>query len=159
MIRGLGSSSSMPWLLAGDFNGVLFETEKVGGNACDLSSIMGFRDAIDGCNLKDLGCSGYKFTWSNCRGENFIEECLDRALANEDWMDLFASFSVENIVWDSSDHLPILVRACKHVGHVDRSLPWDEKPFRFEAKWMHVDSFGETVASAWAKARKMNGTC
>lgn len=110
----------MPWVLAGDFNEALFETDKVGGNACDLSSVMGFRDAIDERNLKDLGCFGYKFTWSNRRGDNIIEERLDRALANDDWMDLFPSLRVENIVWDSSDHLPLLAKACKDVGGFDR---------------------------------------
>ena len=40
LIRDLGSAHSMPWLLAGDFNEVFFETEKQGGNACDLSSTL-----------------------------------------------------------------------------------------------------------------------
>ena len=50
---------------------------------CDMGSISGFRDAVDFCSLKDLGCSDYSFTWSNKRGEEFIEERLDRALAND----------------------------------------------------------------------------
>lgn len=39
--------------------------------------------------MKDLGFSGYKYTWSNKRGDNNIEERLDNALASEEWMDMF----------------------------------------------------------------------
>lgn len=79
-------------MIAGDFNEVLFEGEKRGGNGCDLGSISGFPDSIDCCALKDLGYSRIPFTWSNKRGDEFIEERLDRALANEEWLDLFPSF-------------------------------------------------------------------
>lgn len=59
---------------------------------------------------------------------------LDRALATEDWMDIFPSFTVNNIVWDSSDHMPILIKACKFVRDADVAVSWDSRPFKFEAK-------------------------
>lgn len=65
LIRGLGGSPSMPWLLAGDFNEVLFKAEKNRGNACDFSSISDFKNALEESRLKDLGCSRHLFTWSN----------------------------------------------------------------------------------------------
>lgn len=98
LIRDLGEASSMPWFLFGDFIEVLFEVEKQGGNECDFGSMTEFRGVIDSCGLKDLGFSGYKFTWSNRRGENFIEEWLDRAFANEEWLDFFPSFSIRHII-------------------------------------------------------------
>lgn len=113
MIRSLGSVPTLPWILTGDFNDVLYESEKQGGNVCDLTSITRFKDAIESCGLKDLGFSGYKFTWSNRRGEAVIEERLDCALANDEWLDLFPSFSVHNVVWDSSNHLPIIIKASR----------------------------------------------
>ena len=74
LIKELAGDLGAPWLLAGDFNEILFEAEKKGGNACD----------IDFCGLKDMGFSGYKYTWSNKRGDDNIEERLDRALATEE---------------------------------------------------------------------------
>ena len=68
MIRDLGVVLHIPWLIVGDFNEILFESEKKGGNSYDFSSIMGFCDAVDACGLKGMGYSGYKFTWSNKRG-------------------------------------------------------------------------------------------
>lgn len=68
LIRGLGNVPGLPWILAGEFNEVLYEPEKRGGNGCDLSSIQGFRDVVAACELKDMGCTGYRYTWSNNRG-------------------------------------------------------------------------------------------
>ena len=48
--------------------------------------------------LSKTGFSRYKFTWSNRRGESFIEERLDITLPNDEWLDLFPSFSVHNVV-------------------------------------------------------------
>ena len=45
--------------------------------------ISEFRKAIQECDLKDLGCSGHPFTWSNRRyGPHFIEERLDKFLGS-----------------------------------------------------------------------------
>lgn len=139
----------MPWLVAGDFNEILFEAEKKGGHGGDLVSISEFRGVVDFLELKDLGCSGHPFTWSKRRSEGFVEERLDKALANDEWIDLFPSFRVRNMVWDSSDHKPIVVKACKYISYVDRAVPWDSKPFKFEAKWLHVEGFKDVVSQAW----------
>lgn len=156
LIRGLGDSPKMSWLLVGDFNEVWYESEKNDWNACDLSSIKAFRKVLEECELKDLGFQGYKYTWSNRRGEDFIEKRLDRALANEEWMDIYPSFVVSNITWDSSDHCPILVNARKNVPRGVQDSPWDERPFMFEAMWLHVDEFGEVVANAWNSAELLS---
>lgn len=63
-------------------------------------------------------------------------------------MDLFPSFMVQNVVGDSSDHLHIIVRACKEVRGMDRGVPWDEKPFKFKAKWLHVEDFKDVMSKA-----------
>jgi hypothetical protein len=39
--------------------------------------------ALINCHLSDLGFTGSKFTWTNCRQDgSFIKEQLDRAIAN-----------------------------------------------------------------------------
>ena len=59
---------------------------------------------------------------------------------------------MQHIIWDSFYHLPILVHASKDVSKADRGVPWDVKPFRFEAKWLHASSFKEIVKDAWDEA-------
>ena len=77
---------------------------------------------------------------------------MDHDFANEDWLDLFTSFSVHHIVWDSSDHLPILVKASKDMGGAAKDVPWDAKSFKFEAKWLYVAEFTDVMKDAWVEA-------
>lgn len=43
--------------------------------------ISEFREALQDCNLVDLGYKGYPFTWGNGKfGSDFVEERLDRFL-------------------------------------------------------------------------------
>ncbi|CAL2279833.1 unnamed protein product [Prunus armeniaca] len=61
----VAASHNMPWLIAGDFNGLLTADEKFGG-ALECKS-KGFRNWVDGNEMIDLGYSGPKFTWNNKR--------------------------------------------------------------------------------------------
>lgn len=81
-LAGLSSSS---WLCFGDFNEIMHFNEKNRGNNRELSMITDFREVVQDCNLRDLGCNGYSFTWSNRRfGTHFIEERLDRFMCSND---------------------------------------------------------------------------
>ena len=33
-------------------------------------------------------------------------------------------------------------------------LPWEERPFKFEAKWLHVENFESVISLAWRDAGK-----
>ncbi|XP_074378295.1 uncharacterized protein LOC141719822 [Apium graveolens] len=74
----------------------------------------GFRKTIEDCNLLDLGYQGEWFTWEKSRGTvRWMQERLDRGLANKEWMELFPSaivkrFRFENI-WIKEDECRNLV--------------------------------------------------
>ncbi|KAL2927764.1 putative D-xylulose kinase A [Bienertia sinuspersici] len=138
LLRCLGSQSDMPWMLFDDFNEVLYETKKRGGNPCDLNSVQRFREVADELGLRDMGIEGYDFTWSNIReGEAFIEERLDRVLVNEDLLEVYPMVKVCNLIWDSSDHFPLVVGP-KYNSQTSRI-------FSFEAKWLQVENFDAVV--------------
>lgn len=44
----------LPWLIGGDFNEILYESEKSGGSLRSMSQISAFRDVINSCMLSDL---------------------------------------------------------------------------------------------------------
>ncbi|KAH6817510.1 hypothetical protein C2S51_001113 [Perilla frutescens var. frutescens] len=79
LLRSLSSEGSSCWLCAGDFNEILYHHEKCGGCSREPGQIEKFRDAVQCCNLDDLGYRGYKFTWSNMReGNKNVHERLDQ---------------------------------------------------------------------------------
>lgn len=68
----------------GDYNDILYASDKAGNVPHPNWLLNGFRDAVHECNLIDLHLDGYHFMW--CRGlgtDHAVEERLDRALATE----------------------------------------------------------------------------
>jgi hypothetical protein len=104
-LRDLHGMYALPWLVIGDFNEILSNSEKEGGNLRPQRCMQQFRDALTHCNLTDLGFLGDAFTWRRGR----IRERLDRAVANQAWRDLFPLAGVINEDFWKSDHRPISV--------------------------------------------------
>lgn len=82
MIRG---RSNLPWLIIGDFNKIVSESEKEGGSIRPRRHMKRFSDTINWCGLRDLGFVGPKFTWLYQRADGSqIRERLDRAMVSLD---------------------------------------------------------------------------
>lgn len=91
--------------MGGDFNEILYESEKVGGAVRSLNKMSGFRDVISSCMLCDLNCKGDPFTWCNRRqNDEIIFEHLDRFLCDFEWKCLFPDAEVNHLDFYSSDH-------------------------------------------------------
>ncbi|KAE8801535.1 Elongation factor 1-alpha [Hordeum vulgare] len=103
--------SGRPWLCLGDFNEILASNEKSGGVECPQCYMNDFRDALDFCELRDIGFEGDPYTWRNHSREasSYICERLGRATANSDWCGAFPNVVVINGEPRHSDHRPILV--------------------------------------------------
>ncbi|KAA3453235.1 reverse transcriptase [Gossypium australe] len=79
LLRRLSCDCNCPWLVAGDFNEIMYSFEKSGRLPRDTKRIEVFRDTLEECHLMDIGYSGAWFTWE--RGnlpETNIRERLDR---------------------------------------------------------------------------------
>lgn len=88
-----------------------------------------FRATLEECCLSDLGFSGPRFTWSNCRGAGqFTEEQLDRATANLEWCERFRHAVVSVLAARSLDHNPLWVLLSKTPRNIRR-----QRQFKFEA--------------------------
>lgn len=86
------------------------------------------------CGLREVGYSGYCFTWSNKRkATNTMEERLDYALINDKWLKQWHVTHVSHLPRYISDHNPIrLVCGVRRKQLMTRR----ERLFRFEEVWL-----------------------
>ena len=98
LLRILQHHSKLPWLCCGDFNEILFNCEKEGGPPRAESSMLKFREALEECDLHDLGFVGDGFTWRNHHHwtASYVRERLNRAVANSAWQIGTIYFSKSN---------------------------------------------------------------
>jgi hypothetical protein len=136
-IRELSINSTIPWAIIGDFNEIPFSHEKEGGNPRPDSFMHASRQALDDCNLNDLGFSGDAFTWR--RGK--IRERLDRAVANPAWITMHPGAVLQHLGYIKSDHRPIILDT-----EYKPDLPTHTAgPRQFEAKWLREPGFRQIV--------------
>ncbi|XP_057853721.1 uncharacterized protein LOC131063795 [Cryptomeria japonica] len=119
-----------PWLVIGDFNTPLQETDKFGGSQIQLDSKQDLADFINDQCLIDLDLTKASFTWSNHRiGAELIQVRLDQALISIDWLQRY-SCSLNSMIKVGSDHYPISLMV-EPKGGQRRKFP-----FRFEKMWL-----------------------
>lgn len=76
----------------------------------------GFQKAIEDCNLIDLGFVGEMYTWEKSGGSvRWVQERLDRGMANKAWKNLFPAAEVRVLEVSTSDHLPLFLNLNRHV--------------------------------------------
>lgn len=117
LLNSLGETKGMPWMVFGDFNQVLGQVEKNGGNPITYSQVQGFQEAIQTNKLLDLGFAGHDFTWTNGQaGESNIQKRLDKALATINWKDVFPKAVIHHLRYYKSNHCPLLVDILREEG-------------------------------------------
>lgn len=134
-----------PWLIVGDFNVVLNQSDKNRGNQVASSSNGGFQNMIDFNGLLDLEFIGSPFTWNNRRvGNANIREKLDKAFANGEWKLRYPSTPISHLPTINSDRKPIFIQPAKS----NTACP---RPFQFDSMWLRDSSISAVVEEAWKK--------
>ncbi|XP_070677800.1 uncharacterized protein [Malus domestica] len=142
VLRTRLASLGEPCLVMGDFNDLLLESEKIGGNGRTVSSMRTFRTFVAQTKLLDLGFVGYPYTWRNRREEGFIQERLDRALATHDWIQSYQQTVVKHVVLEGSDHAMLVLST-----EVDQ--PRRTKRFMYDRRWNLDPKCDEIVRACW----------
>lgn len=115
LLRTIRHHSDKPWICMGDFNEILTQGEKEGGVDRPQVYLDRFKEALEECNLHDLGFLGDCYTWRNNNhdAQHYIRERLDRAVATPEWCSRFPEYRVINGDPRHSDHRPVIV----HLDH------------------------------------------
>ncbi|CAN6542159.1 unnamed protein product [Malus baccata var. baccata] len=130
-------------LLIGDFNDILCNGEKEGGNHRSAASMRDFREFVATNELLDLGYEGYPFTWRNKRDSLPIQQRLDRGFASLGWHDLYPDTKILHVALEDSDHSLLLLTTKK-------SEEWRGRRFMYDARWSNSDECRNLVARDWA---------
>jgi hypothetical protein len=149
LLREIKIQSDKPWLCAGDYNEILMACKKQGGVPRAQVHMDRFKQALEDCNLGDLGYVGDPFTWrnNNTDDKRYIRERLDRACATQDWCAHFSAYKFTHGDQRHSDHRPVIM-------DVQREYP--KKQYRsiaglgprFEACWLEEEECDDIVAQA-----------
>ncbi|KAL4352786.1 hypothetical protein GQ457_06G015250 [Hibiscus cannabinus] len=147
-IDRLSSSSTLPWIVGGDFNEILCHSEKEGGRRKLPGFLDTFRDCVDRNHLVDCKPISGWFTWlyTNSVSGTVIQERLDRYLATTEWFTLFPEYRVSSFYTAKLDHCFLLmdttsVRVSVKGGFRDY--------FRFDSCWSKEEVCIEKVRSSW----------
>ena len=135
-----------PWLCFGDFNAILHSSEKQSTRQPHIAQIDAFREALEICQLEDLGYKGYPFTWTNKRlGDANTKLRLDKAMATKGWIDNFPVSNVVHLLPHASDHIPISI----HVQKFRKKNRRVDQGFKFEEGWLLWDDCEAQIQQAW----------
>jgi hypothetical protein len=149
LLRNLRDMSDLPWCIIGNFNDLLSQEDKRGIHPHPNWLCNGFRSAVSDCDLSDILLEGYPFTWIKSRGSpHVIEERLDRAMADSNWLLYFPNVQLTNLLASHSDHSPILLQTSPMVRN------GKTYSFRFENSWLKEEDINEVVEEGWGRDRR-----
>jgi len=128
-----------PWCVMGDFNSVLHQGERIGGNEADEREMRDFGECTTQCGLQEFNYVGAYYTWTN----KIVWSRIDRALHNGLWYDMFDFTHVVYQANGLADHTPIVLAfpAC----------PRPKKTFIFCDMWTKDARFKEIIQTHIAK--------
>lgn len=135
-----------PWLCIGDFNAILHSSEKLSRRLPPCNQMNEFKEALEVCQLSDLGFIGYPYIWNNKRlGLANTRERLDRAVATENWKTKFPVSTLTLLFSHASDHVPIIL----HIRTARRTSPSNSRCFKFEESWLLREDCENVIHEAW----------
>ncbi|XP_026410361.1 uncharacterized protein LOC113305555 [Papaver somniferum] len=127
----------------GDFNIVLSNEEKKGLRPFYRNEDEIFKDILSDMGVQDMGFTGYPYTWCNQITDNTrVEERLDRAFCNDEWIAFFPQSNLYQLVARGSDHNPIILKT---------SPNWKDGayPFKYFGGWMEHPDCKRIIMEAW----------
>jgi hypothetical protein len=147
LIKRIKQFSSEPWLMCGDFNEDMFQSEHFSARRRNEGQMLAFRETLEYCNFHDLGFCGVPWTFNNKQqGAKNVRVRLDRAVACPGWSNLFPNAIVHHLTSARSDHSPILITLKEEKKNMKVRKPGP----RYEVMWERDSSLVEQINAAWS---------
>ena len=105
---------------------------------------------VRACNLTDLKSIGDRFSWAGRRGDHHVTCCLDRTMANNEWLLQFPESETVFLEFGESDHRPLVTNISAHREE-RRGF------FSYDSRLTHKEGFKETVLQRWHGCNGLNG--
>lgn len=102
---------------------------------------------IANCGLLEFPSLGNTLSWRGRRAGHEVKCRLDRALANNEWHEIFPRSYVEYLPMVGSDHRPI-------VAVIEEKYIKFTKQFRFDKRWIVTDGLMEAISRGWKLHRR-----
>ncbi|CAH2936087.1 MAG: hypothetical protein CPSOU_6785 [uncultured Paraburkholderia sp.] len=129
-------ADQQPWLIMGDFNSMLYEDDKLNGNAVSAYETRDFLNCILSTGFSDVASVGERYTWTNRE----VWSKLDRVMVNNQWdQRINAHFLPFHEV---SDHVPCLV----NIGEGNQNR---RPSFKYFDMWADHQDFHNVVHQTW----------
>ncbi|XP_074360389.1 uncharacterized protein LOC141701635 [Apium graveolens] len=143
-IRLLASKSQLPWCIFGDFNDLLYASDKKGRHPHPQNLLKGFKTAIEDCLLGEIDLVGGKFTWEKGKGTaDWVREKLDRAFPTDLWWHMFPLCTLSVTHSSISVHDPII------LNFFNTNVTKKQFRFKFENTWLKEPTFHTEVTKFW----------
>lgn len=131
-----------PWICAGDFNELLYHSDKSGDCSHNSRYMQLFKDFLQDKHMEELPQRGIKFTWCNNRSIGTVQEKPDRCIVNWERRKMHPNAVVTALPPISSDHSPLIIEASPSPAHGDRI-------FKLEPYWAEHEAFTAIVEKNW----------
>ncbi|PPD71907.1 hypothetical protein GOBAR_DD31198 [Gossypium barbadense] len=149
MLKRAKNKVNEGWIVGGDVNAILNDSEKEGGRRKPRAVMDDFGDILEELSLRDTKTLNGWFPWSNNReGNRLVKERLDRFVILDDIMEkmpLLASYVVHQ---SKSDHEAIIMDL---YGNRPQRKGFNPKAcFRYDRCWAKEREARDIISSIWS---------
>ena len=138
----LAVSRHSTWMLTGDFNEIVDNSEKSGGPERAEGTFGAFRNMLAQCDLFDLKHSGISLSWRGKRHSHLVDCRLDRTLVNPAWSDKFPTGRCQYLGFEGSYHRPV-------ITVFDSGKRSRNRLFRYDRRLRDNEVVKEIIAEVW----------
>lgn len=131
----IGLMRDEPWLLTGDFNELLSNDEKLGGDVREDSTFWDFRSMVQECKVRELRTTGNSLSWEGVREQVWVQCRLDRSFGNDGWFHLFPKSITEYQSMWASDHRPLRISFSLEISEHNKGR------FYFDKRMLQREGF------------------